>query len=147
MAETPAQFFARLQAQLPQLQQQILQDVIQVEAEAFHAENFRKEGFTDAGFTPWTPRQSTKADAGKGKRALLVKTGAMRRHSTKGTVRGKQVDFDFPLAYMRVHNEGGKAGRGAGVQMPKRQYVGASALLEARIQAKVIALLKAKFNG
>lgn len=144
---TPPEYFRMLQNQLVGLEQQILRDVIEVEAEAFHAENFRKEGFTDVGFQPWQQRKPTKADAGKGKRALLVKTGAMRRHATKGTVRGKQVDFEFPLAYMRVHNEGGKSGRGAGFQMPKRQYVGPSAYLEHRIQQKVLQLLKQKFNG
>jgi phage gpG-like protein len=144
---TPPEYFRNLQNQLQGLEQQILRDIIEVEAEAFHAMNFRNEGFTDVGVQPWQPRKPTKADAGKGKRALLVKTGAMKRHATKGNVRGKQVDFDFPLAYMRVHNEGGKAGRGAGFTMPKRQYVGPSAYLEARIQQKVLALMKQKFGG
>ena len=142
--ETPADFFRRLQNSLPQLHDQILRDVIEVEAEQFHAKNFRDEGFTDAGFQAWQPRKNP--DKNPSRRALLVKTGAMRRHATKGEVRGKQVDFTFPLAYMRVHNEGGKAGRGAGFQMPKRQYVGQSAWLEARIQAKVLQFLKAKFT-
>jgi phage gpG-like protein len=142
---TPPEYFRNLQNQLQGLEQQILRDIIEVEAEAFHAKNFRDEGFTDAGIQPWQQRKNP--DKNPSKRALLVKTGAMKRHATKGTVRGKQVDFEFPLAYMRVHNEGGKAGRGAGFEMPKRQYVGASAWLEARIQAKVLQLLKAKFNG
>lgn len=146
MPETPAEFFRRLQSSIPQLEQQILRDVIEVEAEAFHAKNFRQEGFTDVGNQPWQPRKATKKDAGKGKRGLLVDTGAMKRHATTGEVRGKQVDFTFPLAYMRVHNEGGKAGRGAGFQMPKRQFVGPSQYLEHRIQQKVIALLKQRFS-
>ncbi len=141
---TPPEFFRQLQGQLVGLEQQILKDIIEVEAEAFHAENFRKEGFTDAGFTPWQQRK--KPDKNPTERHILMKSGAMRRHATTGTVRGKQVDFEFPLAYMRVHNEGGKSGRGAGFQMPKRQYVGQSAWLEARIQQKVIALLKQKFT-
>jgi phage gpG-like protein len=141
---TPPEYFRQLQAQLQGLEQQILRDVIQVEAEAFHAENFRKEGFQDAGLQPWPQRKN--ADKNPARRALLVKTGAMKRHATKGTTRGNQVDFEFPLAYMRVHNEGGKTGRGAGFQMPKRQYVGPSAYLEAKIQAKVLALLKQKFT-
>lgn len=143
--QTPAEFFRDLQLRLPAIEREILNDVIQVEAEAFHAENFRKEGFTDAGFTPWQQR-STK-DKNPAKRALLVKTGAMKRQATTGRVSGKQVDFTFPLAYMRVHNEGGKAGRGTGFQMPKRQYVGPSAHLEARIQAKIIKLLNQRLNG
>ena len=141
---TPADFFRDLQKKLPQLEQQILRDVIMVEAERFHAENFRKQGFTDAGFTPWAPRKAS--DKNPAKRAILVKSGAMRRHATTGTVVGEQVDFRFPLAYMKVHNEGGKAGRGAGFTMPKRQYVGASALLEARVQAKAVALINGRLK-
>lgn len=141
---TPPQFFRQLQRQLATIEQQVLRDVIQVEAEAFHAENFRKEGFTDTGFTPWAPRK--RPDKNPARRALLVKSGAMRRHATKGSVRGKQVDFTFPLAYMKVHNEGGKAGRGKGFQMPKRQFVGKSAVLEQRIQRKVLALLNKKLK-
>lgn len=129
------------------MEQQILRDIIQVEAEAFHAENFRREGFQDSTFQAWRPRKPTAKDQGKGKRALLVKTGAMRRHATKGSVKGKQVDFIFPLAYMKVHNEGGKAGRGKGFDMPKRQYVGKSAVLEQRIRTKVQAYLTKKLNN
>ena len=141
---TPAQYFKALQKQLPAIERAIVRDVIQVEAERFHAENFRKEGFTDAGFSPWPPRK--KADNNPAKRALLVKSGAMRRHATKGSVKNKQVDFTFPLVYMRVHNEGGKAGRGAGFTMPKRQFVGRSAELENRIRRKVLAILNARLK-
>jgi phage gpG-like protein len=142
--ETPAEFFRRLQASIPQLEEQIANDIIEVEAERFHEKNFRDEGFTDAGFKPWQPLKPTKKNQGK---AILVDTSLMKGHALKGTTRGKQVDFTFPLAYMRVHNEGGKAGRGAGFTMPKRQYVGPSQYLEARIQQKVLQLLKQKFNG
>lgn len=145
--ETPAEFFRRLQNSLPQLEHHIVKDIIEVEAEAFHEKNFRDEGFTDVGFQKWQPRKPTKKDKGKGKRGLLVDTSLMKGHALKGTTRGKQVDFEFPLAYMRVHNEGGKAGRGAGFTMPKRQYVGPSQYLEARIQQKVIALMKQKFGA
>lgn len=134
---TPPEFFRNLQRNLPQLERQILHDVIQVEAERFHAENFRNEGFTDVALQKWPARK--KPDRNAAKRALLVKSGALRRHATKGTVRGKQVDFDLPLAYARRHNEGLKG-------MPKRQYVGQSAVLEDRIRRKVVAVLNQRLK-
>lgn len=137
-----AAFFRKLQRDLPQLKRQIAQTVIAVEAENFHAENFRKEGFTDQAFKPWPPRKKSESP----RRALLVKTGALKGHALKGRVRGSGVDFVFPLDYMRVHNEGGKAGRGKGFTMPQRQYIGRSAELERRIKRKALALINHRLN-
>lgn len=137
-----AAFFRQLQRELPQIKRDIVQTVIAVEAEQFHAENFRKEGFTDTAFTPWPLRKKTETP----RRALLVKTGALKGHALKGRVRGGAVDFVFPLDYMRVHNEGGKAGRGRGFTMPKRQYIGESAELKRRIERKILALLNHRLN-
>jgi phage gpG-like protein len=128
-----ADFFRRLQRSLPKLKRDLGQMVIAVEAENFHAENFRKEGFTDTSFQPWPKRK--KQEPG-GRRALLVKTGALKGHALKGRVRNGAVDFVFPMEYMKVHNEGGRAGRGRGFKMPKRQFVGKSAELERRIERK-----------
>ncbi|MEM1369264.1 MAG: phage virion morphogenesis protein [Cyanobacteria bacterium P01_H01_bin.15] len=140
----PHEFFRRLQRDLPRLEREIAQTIVAVEAEQFHAENFQKGGFTDKTFVPWRPRKAS--DGPRGRRALLVKTGAMRRHATTGRRRGSQVDFVFPLPYMKVHNKGGKAGRGRGFQMPKRQYVGKSAELERRIQRKAAQFLNRKLR-
>lgn len=137
-----ADFFRRLQQQLSSLEQEIAQVVVAVEAENFHSENFRKEGFTDVGFQPWPPRKKQE----RPRRALLVKTGALKGHALKGRRQGSQVDFIFPLPYMRVHNEGGKAGRGKGFQMPKRQYVGRSNLLEDRIRQKATIIINRRLN-
>lgn len=139
-----SEFFRQLQNNIRGIEQSILRDVIQVEAEKFHAENFRKEGFTDVSFQKWAPRK--KRDRPGRRRALLVKTGALRRHATKGSVRGNQVEFTMPLAYMRVHNEGGKAGRGKGFTMPKRQYIGRSRELEDRIRKRVLTYINRKLK-
>ena len=76
------------------------------------------------------------------RRALLVKTGTLKGHALKGRTRKGAVEFVFPLEYERVHNEGLKAGRGAGFQMPKRQFVGESKVLTDRITKKVQKLLE-----
>lgn len=134
-------FFQDLERQLGQLEKDIARDVIVVEAEAFHDENFRKGGFTDQSFTPWVPRK--KADP---TRALLVKTGNLRGHASKGEVRSKQVVFTMPEDYMTVHNEGSTKTSGRGSGIPKRQYMGESAELERRIKAKATDLLNKKFK-
>ena len=142
MALTPEEFFKRLQQKIPELKKEILSDVIVVEAEKQWAENFEKEGFVDRGLKKWPKRK--KDDPG---RKLLVKSSTLKGHATSGRVVGDKVVFDFPLEYERVHNEGLKAGRGEGFQMPKRQYIGESAKLEKAIEKKAKKLLDQKFNN
>jgi phage gpG-like protein len=132
-------FFRKLKANLPRLQDRILNDVIAVEAEAFHAKNFRDEGFTDTGLQKWPARK--KSDKNPARRALLVLTGNLKGHALKGRVQGSSVVFSFPLEYMRVHNEGGRVGRGAGFDMPMRKYIGESEYLRKRIEDKARRLM------
>lgn len=134
MSEKASEFFRRLSNRFPQMERQLVRDVVAVEAEAFHAKNFRDEGFTDVAYTPWPARKKT--DKRKGRRALLVQTGTLKGHALKGRSRAGGVEFVFPLEYERVHNEGLHAGRGAGFQMPQRQFVGESAYLKKRIEAR-----------
>jgi phage gpG-like protein len=144
----PYEYFEHLARNLDKIEGDIARDIVAVEAEQFHAKNFRDQGFTDSGFTPWKKRKTnernTKTYEGgifelehrdKG-RALLVQSGTLKRHALKGRVVANTVTFEFPLVYERVHNEGGRAGRGNGFQMPQRQYVGESEYLKKRIEAK-----------
>lgn len=117
------------------LEQQIVRDVIAVEAERIHAENFKAEAFIDTPPDKWPERK--KSDKNPSRRALLVKTGTLKGHALKGRTRNGAVEFVFPLEYERVHNEGLKAGRGEGFKMPKRQFVGESKVLTDRITKKV----------
>jgi phage gpG-like protein len=139
MAEKASDYFRRLANSMPQLERKILNDVIAVEAERIHAENFRAEAFIDAAPQKWPARK--KADKDPAKRALLVKTGTLKGHALKGRVQSDAVAFVFPLAYEKVHNEGGQAGRGAGFKMPKRQFVGESQVLTGRIKKKAEILI------
>lgn len=127
-----ADFFRKLQRAIPRMEREITNTIVAVEAEMFHAKNFREEGFTDKAFQPWTKRKKAETP----RRALLVKSGAMKGHAVRGRSTGKEVEFIFPLEYMQVHNEGGRAGRGSGFTMPQRQYVGESEYLQQRINDK-----------
>jgi len=137
-----ADFFRRLAREIPKMEKEIAAQIIAVEAEQFHAKNFRDEGFTDKGFQPWARRKKHEEP----RRALLVKTGAMKGHAVRGRIGNNEVQFIFPLEYMKVHNEGGRAGRGAGFQMPQRQFVGESDYLTNRIIAKATAFINARLN-
>lgn len=139
MSEKASKYFRKLQDSIQGLEQQILRDVIAVEAERIHAENFRAEAFIDTPVQKWPARK--KEDKGKGHRALLVKTSTLKGHALKGRTRKGAVEFVFPLEYEKVHNEGLKAGRGKGFKMPKRQFVGESKVLTARIKKKAERLI------
>lgn len=136
----PSEFFRALANEFPRLENQIVRDVVAVEAERFHAKNFRDEGFTDVALDKWAPRK--KADKRKGRRALLVQTGTLKGHALKGRTRKGAVEFVFPLEYERVHNEGLRAGRGAGFDMPQRQFVGESEYLKQQIERKARKLIE-----
>jgi len=160
MSEKASDYFKRLAAAMPALEQEIVRDVIAVEAERIHAENFRAEAFIDTPVDKWQPRiedlrggyyssiqdasaglKSRKAKRGAKKRALLVKTSTLKGHALKGRTRNGAVEFVFPLEYERVHNEGLRAGRGSGFKMPKRQFVGESKVLTERINKKAKKLI------
>lgn len=132
--QTPAEFLRKMsKAWDKKIKRDILHIIVAVEAEKMWAENFRKEGFTDRSFKPWPQRKKPETP----KRALLVKTATLKGHALRGRKKENSVDFIFPLEYEKVHNEGLRAGRGQGFQMPKRQYIGDSHRLKMRIDRKV----------
>lgn len=136
----PTMFFRTLRRSIPQLKAEIARQVIAVEAAEFHDENFRRQGYADTGVQPWKPRKDQDST-----RSLLVKTGRLRQSATAGRTRGNVVDFVMPI-YGKVHNEGGRAGRGRGFRMPKRQFAGPSRILKERFKAKAQTLIKNRLN-
>jgi len=95
-------------------------------------EGFRKGGFmTDASSSGWQRRK--KEDKG---RAILVKSGDLR-----DSIHKKVVNFNAiviatkQVPYARRHNEGLK-------KMPKREFMGKSKKLNAKITRKLYALVK-----
>jgi phage gpG-like protein len=88
-------------------------------------ESFDKGGFTDSGFQKWKARK--REDRG---RAILVKTGALRDALViKGRPNFNRIVIGDYVPYAAVHNDGLRAGRGKGFQMPKRQFVGDSKVM------------------
>ena len=93
--------------------------------------NFKRQGFMDRSVKRWKPRK--KKDEG---RAILVKSGALRRSIRRISVSNKKVTIGSKgkaAVYAGVHNYGLKAGRGKGFTMPKRQFLGPSHTTNKRI--------------
>lgn len=96
-------------------------------------DSFKQGGFTDTSFKAWVPRKSPDRGRSRGNRAVLVKSGALRRD-----VRVKRADFSniklaASLPYAPVHNFGLRAGRGKGFKMPIRKFIGKSYVLERKL--------------
>jgi phage gpG-like protein len=101
--------------QLPEFTEMAAQDIVD---KSFQGEHY--EGNT----SKWKGRKKEEQPGKErgGRRALLVKTGALVEQ-TKAERRGMDVVIASNTPYSQVHNEGLRAGRGAGFQMPQRQYM------------------------
>ena len=116
-----------------------------VETMGVYAINHYKKSFTDGGFTDetlqlWKPRK--REDRGRyaksaGSRAVLVKTGKLKRSLIARKLGRYAVRIQSNVPYANVHNEGLRAGRGKGFTMPKRQFVGYSGMLSAKIELRL----------
>lgn len=92
--------------------------------------SFRKRGFTDKGFKKWKKRK--KKEPG---RAILVKTGDLKRSIRKGRVSFRQTTISSKLPYSAIHNEGldGIAFGKYPFKMPQRKFMGESQKLERKM--------------
>ena len=67
-------------------------------------EAFLEQGWTDTELEPWTPRKNQEAkDQG---RAILVKTGRLRRSIRVVSTTADTVTIGSDVPYAKVHNEG-----------------------------------------
>ena len=133
-----------------------LQRIIGVEGLRHFDKSWDNEGFTDKSLDKWKKRQWNRAThkktgglrkdykrwKKKDNRRLLIThrtdtKGGHLRHSLKYRISGHRVIFYTHKIYAQVHNEGGRAGRGSGFIMPKRQYMGHSAQLDRKIKSKI----------
>lgn len=97
---------------MKQIFDKILKD-LKVELTDKFDKNFSAGGFFG---NKWKPKKD-------GSASHLIKKGALRR-SIASHIQGDSIIFTSSKPYAAVHNEGGKAGRGKGFAMPKRQFIG-----------------------
>lgn len=130
----------RMKADLP--------DAIGLMAKQHFQGNFTRQGFDDS---KWV---EVKRRLGKGKgvdktRAILSgRSGRLKKsiHVDKATW-NKVVIATDRLAYAKIHNEGGRAGRGLKSVIPKRQYMGDSPVLMARINKLITNTIDKAFKS
>lgn len=107
--------------------------------------SFRRKGFAGKA---WPPAKASRA----GKRrsgSLMVRSAALLN-----SVRAAEVAPDWvvwaagndKVPYAQVHNEGGRAGRGAGFDMPQRQFMGESEELERQLTQRIETYMRGIFK-
>jgi len=146
----------QIEAYKPQMDKIV--DAAGVMAVNHFTKSFKDGGFTDEGFTAWKKRKRNVDTYKRGKRgesgvrslgidrAILVKSGRLRRslRSKKAGFLAVKIFTDVP--YASVHNNGERAGRGKGFKMPKRQFIGYSGKLNRQIIAFVDKQIKKQFT-
>lgn len=109
-----------------------LKHIVGVEAVRDSKANFRDGGIDGK---PWTPRKK-KNRKGKSDTKPLTDTGDLG-DSIDYNADFNEVKVGTPFEWAKVHNEGGKAGRGNGFTMPKRQFVGVTERMKGKIEEKI----------
>ena len=132
-----------LQVFKPQLEKVV--DAMGVLAANHFTTSFRNQGFTDETLERWQPRKRTERSR-MGNRAILVKTGRLRRSIRTKRFGLLAVKILTDVPYASVHNNGERSGRGRGFKMPKRQFIGYSGVLNRKIIAKMDVTIKRIFN-
>ena len=103
-------------------------------AEAFFKQNFRRQGFLDASLKAWAKRNPDRSPG----RAVLVKTGFLRRSIQAIKITAKHIRIQSNAKYGSYHNEG--------IGQKKRQFVGNSATLNAEIKKIIKGKMKQVFK-
>ena len=122
--------FAKLEKEMPRLKRE-LPIICGDLAVNFFRDSFNKQGFDSSNVQKWKEVQrrisGTKAHKYATKsartRAILVKSGALRRATLRKYTSFAKTVIINEMPYAKVHNEGSK-------NMPKRQFIGQSKSLD-----------------
>lgn len=124
--------------------------------ENFSKERFRAQNWLDEVAEPWEPRKVTTGRKKDEKRAILVKTGQLRR-SVRARANGMNVTISSDKPYAEIHNEGGEIdtvqavqaytrkngskvkthSRKVSLKMPERKFMGPSKALGEEIERQI----------
>jgi phage gpG-like protein len=134
-----------IQAFKPQLEKVV--DAMGVLAANHFTTSFRNQGFTDESLQAWQPRKRTERSR-MGNRAILVKSGRLRRSIRSKRFGFLSVKIYTDVLYAQIHNDGlmGRAFGKHSFKMPKRQFIGYSGVLNRKIIAKMDVTIKRIFN-
>ena len=113
--------------------------VLANETKKYFVGEFKKQQWDGKRWLDPKRKQKTTGSS-RNKSATLVQSGTLRRAVINSLQQDtfKLIHFEVKdVAYAKVHNEGLRAGRGIGFQMPKRQFMGQTKKL-GEIQRRVI---------
>lgn len=111
-----------------------------------HAERFKQE--VDPEGNNWqslSPKTLTRKQK-KGKSTKILRQGGYLSDKTAYNYNDQNVEFGSDAKYARLHQFGGKAGRGKKVTIPKRPWLGVNAQDEQKLLRKATALLQRQIN-
>lgn len=118
-------------------------DTMGIYAINHYKKSFTDGGFTDLSFKAWKQRKRSRDNEG---RAILVKTGNLKRSLTYRKIGRYSVRIESNVPYAKVHNEGLRSGRGKGFTMPERKFVGYSERLSRKIELRLRANIEKIFK-
>ena len=114
--------------------------------------SFANQGFTDTTLEKWQPRKRTRYRTRSGKevddttRGILIGKGSgnLRRSLKRVSLGRYGVIITSNLPYAKIHNDGlmGRAWGKYAFKMPKRQFVGYSRVMNAKIESKIHSIIK-----
>lgn len=111
-----------------------------------HAERFKQE--VDPEGNNWqslSPKTLTRKQK-KGKSTKILRQGGYLSDKTAYNYNDQNVEFGSDAKYARLHQFGGKAGRGKKVTIPKRPWLGVNAQDEQKLLRKATALLQRQID-
>jgi phage gpG-like protein len=118
-----------------------VQDVVGTEAVNHFKESFQNEGFSNVSEKDMSWKEVKRRQKGGGKaasrRKILTGESGELGDSISYSKQNRDVLIKNDKIYAEVHNKGLRAGRGKGFIMPKRQFIGKSALLNKKIANKI----------
>ena len=111
-----------------------------------HAERFKQEvdpeGNNWQSLSPKTLARKQK----KGKSTKILRQDGYLSDKTAYNYNDQNVEFGSDAKYARLHQFGGKAGRGKKVAIPKRPWLGVNAQDEQKLLRKATALLQRQID-
>ena len=111
-----------------------------------HAERFKQEIAPDGSewqsLSPKTLARKKK----KGKSTKILRQDGYLSDKTAYNYNDQNVEFGSDAKYARLHQFGGKAGRGGKVTIPKRSWLGVSEQNEQKLLRKATALLQRQID-
>ena len=111
-----------------------------------HTERFKQE--VDPEGNNWqslSPKTLTRKQK-KGKSTKILRQGGYLSDKTAYNYNDQNVEFGSDAKYARLHQFGGKAGRGKKVTIPKRPWLGVNAQDEQKLLRKATALLQRQID-